>query len=189
VVQVILDERFANNQRGWPNDPTSSAWLTESGYRMFARTPGKFVAVSAPGVGPLRDVTLTGTFRKVGGPAGGGYGFVVRDQADGARDGINQSGHYYVVEAGDRGEMGVWRREGDRWIDLVPWKPSPAVRAGDASNELTARMTGDQLVFLVNGIEVARETDTMFANGTVGVFVGGDGNDVLLQSLRIESTD
>jgi hypothetical protein len=185
----MLDERFANNQRGWPNDPTSTAWLTESGYRMFARTAGKFVAVGAPGVGPLRDVTLTGTFRKVGGPAGGGYGFAVRDQADGARDGINQSGHYYVVEAGDRGEMGVWRREGDRWIDLVSWKPSPVVRAGDASNELTVRVTGDQLVFLVNGIEVARETGTVFANGTVGVFVGGDGNDVLLQSLRIESAD
>jgi hypothetical protein len=134
-------------------------------------------------------VTLTGTFRKVGGPAGGGYGFVVRDQAGSGRDGIQQRGQFYVLEAGDRGEIGVWRRDGDRWTDLVPWTPSQIVKTGDAPNELTVKMSGEHLIFLVNGVEVMRATDSALTEGAVGLFVGGDGNEVLLHSLHIESAE
>ncbi|MGI9145012.1 MAG: hypothetical protein ACR2IK_00430 [Chloroflexota bacterium] len=34
-----------------------------------------------------RDVIVSGTFQKVGGPTGGGYGLVVEDQGVGAGDG------------------------------------------------------------------------------------------------------
>src|SRR4051812_44158056 len=106
---------------------------------MFGRTPRNFGAVRVPGPAGPRNGTLTGTFRKVGGPPGGGYGFIVRDQADGGRDGIEQRGRFYVLEAGDLGEIGVWRRDGDHWTDLVPWTPSQIVRSGDAPNELTVK--------------------------------------------------
>jgi len=187
--RVVLDERFADNARGWPNDPQSTAWLGDGGYRLFARQPGQFVAIGVPTAPRLGELTMTGTFRKVGGPAGGGYGLIVRDQADEPRNGVNQRGRYYVLEVGDRGELGVWRRDGERWVDLLTWTPSQVVRPGNQPNELTVRASGDRLVFVVNGVEVTSQVDATLATGTVGVFVGGDGNQVLLQQVVLESPE
>jgi hypothetical protein len=181
----VLDEQFADNGRGWPNDPDSTAWLGGTGgYRLFARRPGQFVAVGAPApqtAGTLRDVVIEATFRKLDGPSGGGYGVIVRDQGPGPRDGLSQDGRYYVLEVGDRGEFGVWRRERDRWIDLVPWTPHPAIRPGGAANDLVVQATGAELTLLVNGTQVARVVDTALATGGVGVFAGGDLNEVALE--------
>ena len=47
---------------------------------------------------------VSATFRKTGGPPGGGYGLVIRDQGPAPRDGVNQNDEAYVMEAGDQGE-------------------------------------------------------------------------------------
>jgi hypothetical protein len=185
-LRTVLDEPFANNQRNWPHNPQSTAWLAEGGYRLLARQPGHFVAIGAPLAEAYRNVIVTATFHKVGGPPGGGYGLIVGDQGPGPRDGVNQTGRFYVLEAGDRGEVGIWRRDGDRWVDLVPWTPSEAVRPGGATNELTAQAIGQRLTFLVNGVEVASKVDAALAEGAVGVFVGGDLNDVLLDRFAVQ---
>jgi hypothetical protein len=134
----------------------------------------------------MRDVAATAAFRKVGGPPGGGYGLIVRDQDPGRRDGVNQHGRFYVFEAGDRGEVGVWRREDDRWVDLLPWTPSAAVRPGGAANELTVQAAGQRVTFLVNGSVVASLADPLWADGAVGVFVGGDLNEVVLDRFVLQ---
>ena len=85
---TILEEDFAANRRGWPNEPHATAWLEPGGYHLFAREPGRFVAIGAPGMGPVRDAIVTASFRKVGGPPGGGYGIIVHDQGPGPRDGL-----------------------------------------------------------------------------------------------------
>jgi hypothetical protein len=197
----VLEERFAGNERGWPHDPQGTAWLpallpagvggaaagsAEAGYRMHARTPGQFVAVGVPTLGVVRDVLVTATFRKVGGPAGGGYGLILRDQGPFPRDGRSQTGRYYVLEVGDRGEFGIWRRENDRWVDIVPWTASPAVRPGNAPNELAVLATGDRLTFAVNGTPISA-ADATLPPGGLGVFTGGDGNDVLLLRLAVQT--
>ena len=41
----MFDERFASNQRNWPNDPQSTAWLAEGTYRLLVRHPGQLVAI------------------------------------------------------------------------------------------------------------------------------------------------
>src|SRR5579884_3523789 len=132
--RTILDEHFADNPRGWPSNPESTAWLADGSYRQVARQASQFVALGAPITERLRDVVVTARFRKVGGPSGGGYGVIVRDEGPGPRDGINQGGRYYVLEAGDRGEVGIWRRENDRWIDILPWTSSPAVRRAELAH-------------------------------------------------------
>ena len=106
--------------------------------------------------------------RKTGGPPGGGYGMIVRNQSPEALDGINQDFDAYVAEAGDLGEFGVWRREGDHWIDLVPWTRSQAVRQGGSPNDLTVKLAGSQLLLTINGIEVARVDDDVLAHGGRG---------------------
>jgi hypothetical protein len=49
------------------------------------------------------------------------------------------------------------------------------------------RVQGQQLTFLVNGSQVAQVT-TNLAAGRVGVFVGGDGNQVALERFTVESS-
>jgi hypothetical protein len=91
-----------------------------------------------------------------------------------------------VLEAGDRGEFGIWRRDGDHWVDLVPWTPSASVRPDGSSNDLTARALGNQLTFTINGTEVASVRDGLLAAGGVGVFVGGDFNEVALDRFTVD---
>jgi LPXTG-site transpeptidase (sortase) family protein len=185
---TVFEERFADNSRKWPNNAEATAWLEDSGYVMFAREPSRFVAVGAPIGRPLRDVVVTGAFRKVGGPPGGGYGLIVRDQKPEHRDGVDQGGRYYVLEVGDRGELGIWRREEDHWEDLLPWSPSEVVRPGAAPNELTVRAVGPRLTFVVNGVQVASLEDPALSAGGVGVFVGGDFNQARLERLVVQSS-
>ncbi len=158
-------------------------------YRLFARDPAHFVALGAPVGNDLADVIVSARLHKTAGPAGGGYGLMLRTTSDVPLDGANQSFNGYVFEVGDRGEVGIWRRAGDHWVDLVPWTPSTAVHRADDSNELVAEATGNQLTLSVNGVQVARAQDAMFEVGGVGVFVGGDGNQAELDHLAVKTAE
>ena len=182
---LLLDEGFTSNVRQWPSDPQGTAWLAGGAYRLVGRQATQFVAVGIPGAENLGDSVVTGWFRKVGGPDGGGYGLILRAQQPAALDGQNQVGHYYVFEVGDRAQVGLWLRDGDHWVDLLTWTASDAVRRGMASNELTVSAIGDHLSFLVNGVPVASQTDTLLHTGAAGVFVGGDGNEVALDRVAV----
>jgi len=186
-LRTILDERFTDTQRRWPDNPRGTAWLADASYHLSPREPGRFVAISAPIPDTFGDVDVTATFRKTGGPPGGGYGLVLRDQGPGRQDGLAQSGRFFVFEVGDRGELGVWLREGDRWVDLIPWTPSAVVRPGTAQNQVRVTATGEELNFFVNGMLVATGVDTLLRQGTVGVFVGGDLNEVTLERLTVQA--
>jgi chromosome partitioning protein len=182
-----FDETSTEAEAGWPNNPANTAWIAGGEYYLSARQPGRFVAVGAPITTPMRDVAVQARFRKVGGPPGGGYGIIVRDMGVGQRDGVNQEGRFYVLEAGDKGDYGIWRREGGNWIDIVPWTPTSAVRPGEATNELTAVAIGEQLRLLINGTEVASIRDANLREGGVGLFVGGDGNQVAVDHFAVQA--
>jgi len=167
------------------NNPPYAAWV-DGAYRFQAHDATHFVAVGVPINQVLTNVVVSATFRKTGGPPGGGYGLIVRDQGPEPRDGVNQQMTAYVVEAGDLGEYGVWRRDGDRWIDLVPWTRSTSVRSGGSPNDLSVRAVGQQLTFTVNGADLATIQDTALATGGVGVFVGGDNNEVALDHFSAQ---
>ncbi len=94
-----------------------------------------------------------------------------------------------MLEVGDIGQVGIWRREQDHWDEIVAWTTSAAVRPGAAENTLFVRTTGDQLTLSVNGTQVATGIDPALARGSVGVFVGGDQNQAVLTQLRIQSND
>jgi len=183
----LFDERFTTNDANWPNDPRGAALVSNGTYRIGTRQAGQFAAISAPVANVPADLMVSATFKKLAGPPGGGYGIIVRDQDTGVRDGTSQEGRYYVLEAGDKGEVGIWRRDGDHWVDLLPWQHSDAVQTGTASNELSVRAVGGSLSLSVNGTPVATRTDTTFAGGQVGLFVGGDGNQVGVTRFTIQA--
>jgi Domain of unknown function (DUF4388) len=185
----LMDARFLDRPAGWLENPPFARWA-DGAYRLTSREPQRFVAVAAPiSLHNEPDVIVSATFRKVGGPSGGGYGIIVRDQSPGTRDGVNQTGDYYVLEVGDRGEVGVWRRDGDRWVDLLPWTGAPAVRPGGSPNDLVVEAIGDRLIFVVNGVEVYNDDDLNLDSGGVGLFVGGDANEVALDHFSVQTPD
>jgi hypothetical protein len=183
----IFDERFDSNDANWPSSAGGLGQFTNGSYRIATRQTGQSAAIGAPVSNVPGDVQITADFRKVGGPDGGGYGIIVRDQQPGGRDGSSQDGRYYVLEAGDKGDVGIWRRDGDRWVDLVPWQHADAVKPGTAQNTLTVRAVGNTLSLAVNGTQVANATDPTFKSGGAGVFVGGDGNQVALTRYTIQA--
>jgi signal peptidase I len=176
----------AVGQAGWPSDPNGPARFDGNSYRLAARQPAHFVAVTAPVEGMHADVMVSAAFHKTGGPPGGGYGVIVRDNALVPRDGVDQSGEFYVAEANDRGEIGMWRREDDHWVDMLPWTQSEAVDKDGGTNELTLRAVGQRLTFMVNGVEATTLVDKVLSAGRVGVFVGGDNNEVVLDRLTVQ---
>jgi hypothetical protein len=178
----ILDQRL---HQAWPDDEQGLAWFGSGGYQMFAREPGQFVAIRAPLASVVDDVVISGIFRKTGGPPGGGYGLIVRDQRRNPSDGVDQSGDFLVAAVGDRGEVGVWRRAGRRWLDLLPWTASSSVRSGSSQNELRVRANGSRLYFDVNAVPVA-DLEVPLQSGQVGLFVGGDQNQVLVEKLVVQ---
>jgi hypothetical protein len=182
----LIDARFASGPvNRWLQNAPYAGW-GDGAYRLQARDLMRFVAVGVPIDKALDDVIVSATFRKTGGPPGGGYGLIVRDQGPEPRDGVNQELSAYVLEVGDLGEYGVWRRDGDHWVDLVPWTRSAAVRSGGSPNELLVRAVGDQLSFSVNGTVIAVVTDDTYPQGGVGLFVGGDYNDVALDRFDLQ---
>ena len=187
--RVLFGERLISPLPNWPNTPNGAAWFGSDGFRLFARQSGRFVAVGVPLSQTLSSAVLTARFHKVGGPAGGGYGLIVRDQGSSSeRDGRNQAGQYMVLEVGDQGDVGIWQRNETRWIDVMPWTHSEAVNLGRESNALVVTMRDNVLRLEVNGQVLADLSyDSISPRGGVGVFVGGDLNEVVLDSLRIET--
>jgi hypothetical protein len=181
-----MDVRFAAGMpNDWLDNAPYAAW-SDGAYRLQARLAARFVAVAAPITESLADVVVSATFRKTGGPPGGGYGLLIRDQGPGPRDGVTQTMRAYVFEAGDLGEFGVWRRDEDHWVDLVPWTRSSAVRPGGSPNDLVVRAIGDQLNFSVNGVDLVTVKDASLPFGKVGLFVGGDYNEVALDHFAVQ---
>ena len=187
ITKIALQERFTTAGSGWPDRPAGTAWYEAAGYRMEARDPGRFVAVNAPTTDAFHDGVLMARFHKAGGPPGGGYGLIVADQGPDAHEGTFQGGRFVVLEAGDDGTIGAWQRDEDRWIDLLPWTPSSAVRDGGGPNELKVQAMGRQLTFVVNDAIVG-QVETDLPPGRVGVFLGGDGNQAVLEQFAVEWT-
>jgi len=183
---IAVDETFTSVPKGWPNTTDGPARYADGSYHLAPQELGRFVAINAPITTSLRDVTVAGRFHKSGGPAGGGYGLIVHDQGPDLHDGATPGGRFVVLEVGDDGTVGAWQREQDRWIDLLPWTPNPAVHPGTASNDLTVRAQGKEITFLVNGTQVAQLMSELM-EGRVGVFVGGDGNQVVLDRFAVLS--
>jgi uncharacterized protein DUF4388 len=184
---ALFDEHFTANDAGWPSNPVGTAVLTNGTYRIATRQAGQFAAIGAPIANIPADVVVSATFRKLAGPPGGGYGIIVRNQESGLRDGTRQDGHYYVLEAGDKGEVGIWRRDTDHWVDLLPWQHSDAVKPGNATNDVEVRAIGSTLSLSVNGTQVATRSDSTLTAGNVGLFVGGDGNQVDVSRFTVQA--
>jgi hypothetical protein len=186
VLRPVLDARFDSGAGNWPSNPESTAWAADGAYRVLVRESGRFVAIGAPLDTPLQNVVVSATFRKLGGPPGGSYGLIVRDQGPSPRDGINQAGTFYALVINDQGQFGVARRENDHWVEVVPWTQSDSIDPRQPTHELVALAIGSRLGLTVDNKLVANVEVQAGEAGTVGIYVGGDSTDVSIDDFRVE---
>ena len=188
--QAVLD--FAAGRTSgfaWPNDRQGAGWFDVDGYHLAARKPGRFVAIGVLPSQELHSLLITATFHKVTGPPGGGYGVIVGDAGPEPLDGANQTGRYLVFEVGDKGEVGLWRRDQDQWLQVIGWTPNAAVKSGNGENTLAVRVSGNALGFSVNQADVPVQPTGQAIAGRVGVFLGGDANEAVLSRLTVTPLD
>ena len=58
---------------------------------------------------------------------------------------------------------------------------------GDATNEVTVQATDQELTFLVNGKVLANLVGAVLRDGGVGIFVGGDLNEVAVSRFLVQT--
>jgi hypothetical protein len=115
------------------------------------------------------------------------YGLLLRDVGPGPRTGRDQTGRYYLARVDDRGLVGIWRRDPDRWFELAAWAPCASVRPGVATNEVSFEVVGGRLTLIVNGQTAASANDAVLDHGGVGLFVGGAGNAMLVERFVVHA--
>lgn len=116
------------------------------------------------------DYTFSARFRQAkASPHPEGYGLVIGGKE---LDGAGQGYSYFLVR--QTGEYFIATRRGAERAKVVDWTPSPAIRKveGDAGaeNVLGVQVKGDEVVFSVNGTEVARRPRSEVATDGVAGF-------------------
>ncbi len=111
----------------------------------------------------VQDFELSCDVRLLRGDPVNGYGIFVRDH-QGEGGGYNQ---YRLLVSG--GWFAVEQSKDDRPLALTQWTEDSTVRS-NGSNRLTIRARGDELIFLVNGTEVYRMTDSDPQAGAFGLY-------------------
>jgi hypothetical protein len=185
--RLLLREHFDQAASGWPEDTRAEVRRVEGGYRLTPRHAPGFVAVGAPLEVPVCDVVVSATFVTLGDGAGGAFGLVVRDQLPGQRGALSTLGRFYVAEIDESGEVAILQRDNDRWQPLAVGSGPTAAPVDAVRNVLTLEAVGTRLTFLLNSVPVASTCDALLDPGGVGVFVGGFGNDVLVERFVVHA--
>jgi hypothetical protein len=88
------------------------------------------------------------------------------------KDGTAQ--FYALLTIPATGRFALSNFDGYRWVHLVPFQSSEAVRRGNASNHLELTCVGSTIIARINGTEVASAQDGTYDSGYVAVVVSRD---------------
>ena len=146
--------------------------------------PNEFVAIGNPSAQRLRDMVVTARFAKVGGPPGGGFGVIVRDQAPWPARWPESVGQLLRAR-GRRSRrsrhLAPRRQRVGRSGAVDPVSRRAARQCRERAHRARRRAATDAAGQRHRGRQ--RIEDATLAEGTTGVFVGGDQNQVLLRQL------
>ena len=81
---------------------------------------------------------------------------------------------YALLTVPATGQFALSNYDGHRWVHLIPFQSSEAVRRGNASNHLELTCVGSTIVARINGTQVALAQDGTYASGYVAVVVERD---------------
>ncbi|MBO9360989.1 MAG: hypothetical protein J7452_02190 [Thermoflexus sp.] len=154
---------FGEGAPGWslPQDPRFQA-RAEDGRLILTLKPARTVAwIFSPFTLREGQVEVEGTLLE--GPSSADYGLVL---------GAGRGRLYRFAVSAD-GHYGIFVYEQGAWRTRVDWTSHEGVRTGRTTNRLQVRCERSEMVFWINGIEVARiPRDPREEGGRVGVSVG-----------------
>jgi hypothetical protein len=140
--QVIFEEHFDNNNRGWfefSNDDAESA-VTNGGYVMESKTGGWRVATKPIAINQEEDFRIECRVTKVSGLPNFGYGLLW---------GVKDRSYYYFAISSD-GQFTVTRVNEAVVSRLIPWATPNSINRFNATNKLTIDKKGSQINFFIN---------------------------------------
>ncbi len=154
---------FASGAPGWslPAEARFVAWV-EDGHLILSLKPPRMVGWAlSPFAFRDGQVEVEGTLLE--GPSSADYGLILQ-----ARE-----GRFYRFAVSADGYYGIFFYDRGSWRTLVDWTTHPAIRTGRTTNHLRVRCAGTEMIFWVNGIEVARvQRSSSEGGGRVGVSIG-----------------
>jgi hypothetical protein len=172
VGKILLTDSFDNPAAGrlssQSDDPAIEQGYVGGEYHLRLSPAAKPVrAVAASSV--LADLQVAVDARLAEGTEGRWVGVACRMNP---RDGTAQ--FYALLAVPATGQFALSNFDGHRWVHLVPFQSSEAVRRGNASNHLELTCVGSTLSARINGTEVASAQDGTYDSGYVAVVVSRD---------------
>jgi hypothetical protein len=76
--------------------------------------------------------------------------------------------NYYRFKISGLGQYGFEKNLNGKWINIIPWTNSSAIRTGNATNLIRVECSGDKFAFYVNNEKLRNCTDNSFAAGSIG---------------------
>jgi len=165
--QLLFQDDFSDPDSGWLLDANEDReFAYEDGeYSILAKMPDSWWWAAAPTDEPLSDFTVEVDLQQLSGLEEHNYGIVFRAQGDDFyRFGISWAGEYVLFKV-----------QNDRWIRLLDWTKSEAIRPGSGSNHLKVTTKGSQISLYANGELLASINDASFAQGAIGLYVEKQG--------------
>lgn len=172
---------FSNPASGWKTESDSSAEVAyqDGVMRVFVKTPNGLAWASAGRA--FSDFRLTVEATQVAGPDDNEYGVLVRMQ---------DSDHFYLFSISGDGYYLVSKYDGKERKNLTgDWSTSDAIHQGTATNILEVTCQGGAMIFVVNGVQLARVEDTGYRSGDIGLYAGTffePNVEVHFDNLRVE---
>jgi len=180
---VVLTDSFDNPAAGrlasQSDDPAVEQGYVEGEYQIRLTSAAKpFRAVAASSA--FADLQVAVDARLAEDTEGRWVGVACRLNP---KDGTAQ--FYALLAAPSTGQFALSSFDGYRWIHLIPFQSSDAVRRGNASNHLELTCAGPSLVARINGIEVGSAVDRTYESGFVAVVLGR--NDAVPAEARFDN--
>jgi hypothetical protein len=166
----VISDTFDNAASGFPTEPEAGegSGYQNGGYVLVVPAPDE-LAIAELGGCPINGNCTFGDFqaevemRAVGATAGGSYGLVFHRQF------ANSYTQYFVLVNPETGKVRLVRWIDTQRAELLPDTPIPAVVRGEGTNRLVLIAKGAQITIQINGVEVARVTDSGPTIGIIGL--------------------
>ena len=163
---VLFQDDFSSDSSNWNNyaDESGATEYRKGAYRIFVNIPETDFWANPAGLS-FQDVKIQVEARRVGGGENNVFGIICRYQ---------DSGNFYQLLISSDGYYDISKVKDDQRLPLTGDQllPSEAIPRDASPLLLGADCLGESLVLYVNGVEIARASDSEFQDGNVGLIAG-----------------
>jgi hypothetical protein len=163
---ILFQDDFSSDSSNWDDyaDESGATEYRKGAYRIFVNIPETDFWANPAGLS-FQDVKIQVEARRVGGAENNVFGILCRyqDSANFYQLLVSSDGYYDISKVKDNHRLPL---TGDQLLpsEAIPRDASPLLLGADC--------LGESLVLYVNGVEIARASDTEFQDGNVGLIAG-----------------